>query len=110
MNLKNEIITKEIFDDAMPFSEGMACVGKINEFGEMKYGFINTKGEIVIPLIYSNKPSDFKSGLSMVSPQDKTEFDYGYINKKGKIVIKRKDANVGGFPPFTSSGFAYTLE
>lgn len=107
MNLNNEIVTKEVFDYGRPFSDGMACVGKRNEFGEMKYGFININGEVTIPLIYSNQPSDFVCGRARVMPKEKTEFDYAYINKRGETVIKRKDANVGGFGSFSKSGFAF---
>ena len=50
-----------------------------------KYGFINKKGEKVIPAIFYSA-TDFNNGLSAVSIKGK----YGYINKHGKIIVDIK--------------------
>lgn len=78
------------FDKAELFSEGMAAVAKYNEFGELKWGFINKSGKIVIPLQFTFKPGNFKSGLALINPKDKTEFNFCYIDKNGDIKIKIK--------------------
>lgn len=92
-NLKDEWIAKPQYDLAEPFSEGLACVMKTNQFGESKYGFINQEGKVVIDLIYSERPSNFLGGLSRVSPKDKTEFKEAYIDKKGNIMVKLNQMN-----------------
>jgi hypothetical protein len=87
------------FDFAGPFAEGLAVVGKKNEFGEMIYGFINKKGELVIPYSYSKQPNNFCSGLAMVQPKDPKEFDFAYINKTGKLVFKVQGGDIGRIRP-----------
>ena len=105
ISLANKIISKKKYWHLSPFSEGLACVGNPDSYGMIKYGFINTKGEEVIPLTYSNQPSDFKNGLSKVVPTNKADFRYAFINKKGDIVVKHTDndirTNLGAeFEPF----------
>ena len=61
------------------FSEGMFPV-----WGNEGLGFINTKGELVIPCKYSSDPGIyFSEGLVSVFNGNK----YGYIDKTGKEVI-----------------------
>lgn len=83
-------LTMEEFVDAEPFSEGMACVGKMDEYGTLKYGFIDKDGKIAIPFTYSKKPGSFHNGLACVIPAGRSDFAAGFINKKGELVIKCK--------------------
>lgn len=92
-NMKDEWIAKPQYGLAEPFSEGLACVTKKDQFGELKYGFINQEGKVVIDLIYSVPPGNFLGGLSRVSPKDKTEFKEAYIDKKGNIIVKLNQIN-----------------
>jgi hypothetical protein len=62
------------------FSDGMAKV-KIQN----KWGFMNAKGEIIVPPIY-NKTNDFHEGLAAV----RLKKDWGYLNKQGMMAIKPK--------------------
>ncbi len=78
------------FDFANPFNEGVALVGKKNEFQEMMYGFIDKKGSFIIPYKYSIQPGNFCSGLAFVTAKDTSEFLFGYINKKGELMYKLK--------------------
>jgi len=87
-NLKDQWIVPPIYDAGQPFSDGLACVGKLNQFGEMKYGFVDKKGKAVIPFIFSNRPADFHAGITKVVPKDRTAFSKAYINKQGKIIRK----------------------
>lgn len=108
--ITGEIITGW-FDEATPFSDGMAVVGKKDQFGEMKYGYINTDGKLVIPLQFSIHPNDFMCGFARVQPKDKTAFEYAFINKKGEIVFKQTSADVskyGAFDHFTNYGLAFS--
>ena len=83
-----KIIIKPEYDYAEPFSEGLAVVGKKNEFQEMKYGFVDKNGKLAIPLMYSIKPSKFGSGLADIKPLEKKEFLFAYINKQNDIILK----------------------
>jgi serine/threonine protein kinase len=51
--------------------------------GSLKYGFINTKGEIVIEPVYDNA-LNFSQGLAGVQLNDK----WGYIDKQANLVIQ----------------------
>lgn len=96
-NLKGEWVVKPAYDLASPFSEGLACVGKIDEFGETKYGFIDKSGTVVIDLKYSKKPEDFHGGIARVVPKDVSEFKQAYIDKKGNIVKKLTTSDYYGY-------------
>lgn len=73
------------YDFISSFHEGLARVGKDN-----KQGFINKKGELVIPCKYSHV-DDFSEGLASVSLDRKGEDSYiterGYIDKNGTMVL-----------------------
>ena len=66
-----------IYDDAAPFSEGLA---KVKQNG--KYGYIDKSGNVVIPFIY-DKAKSFSEGLVAVNPNGR----WGYIDKSGNEVI-----------------------
>lgn len=87
-NSKGQIIISPQFDYASVFSEGLAAVAKKNEFGELKWGYTDVKGNMVIPFKYSNKPSDFGNGLASVVPVVVEDFKVAFINKRGDIVLK----------------------
>ncbi|UAY53179.1 WG repeat-containing protein [Ferruginibacter albus] len=96
-NLGNKAITDKIYDVAEPFFDGMACVGKKDFYGEVKYGFIDTTGKEVIPCQYTNEPMNFSCGFAKVVPKDKGEYKSCYINKKGDVVFKIKDKDFDMF-------------
>ena len=99
------------------FHEGLCSVKKGDDIG-----FINEKGEYVIPLgkfqylkdtyllTEENMPR-FSDGLCRVvkSVRDKYQnynYRYGFINKKGRQIIDYKLGYLGNF----ANGFAYQLE
>lgn len=75
------ILIEPKFKDAMIFYERLAAVGNGN-----KFGFINIKGDTVIPFIYDDIFLGFSNGLADVTINDSC----GYINKKGETVIPLK--------------------
>lgn len=89
MKLSGEKLTEAVFDEADPFANGMAVVGQKDQYGIKKYGYVNEKGELGIPLMFSIKPSKFSAGFAKVKPKDIGEFQYAFINKKGEIVFKQ---------------------
>lgn len=76
------------YDIARHFTDDRAAVMKIDAFGVEKWGFIDTIGTLVIPLMFKNEPGYFHDGLALVEPSDKTSFQYAYIDKMGEIKIK----------------------
>ena len=74
------------------FSEGLARAGS---YMTGKYGFVNTSGEIIIPMKYEFASSEgFSEGLAEVRINGKD----GFINKSGEIVI----------PAIYDDAFAFT--
>ena len=67
------------YDELYPFSEGLAAVKKND-----KFGFINTKGELVIPCQYQYAGS-FKDGLACVV-KDEEDNNISFIDAKGKML------------------------
>lgn len=99
------------FDDADAFSDGMARVGKKDQFGELKYGFINMQGKLVIPFSFSIPPTPFSGGYARVQPKDRSEFEYAFIDKSGQVVFKQTQSDViknGRFDHFTNYGLAFS--
>ena len=75
---KGNILIKPQYKDAMIYYEGLAAVGN-----GKKFGFINLKGDTIIPFIYDDIFLGFSCGLSDVTINDSC----GYIDKRGRIVI-----------------------
>lgn len=67
------------YDELYPFSEGLAAVKKDGQFG-----YINTKGELVIPCQYQYA-SSFKEGLACVV-KDEEDNNISFIDAKGEIL------------------------
>ncbi len=89
MKLSGEKLTEAVFDEAEPFFDGMAVVGKKDQYGINKFGYVNEKGELVIPFLFSIRPSKFSGGFAKVEPKDRGEFQYAFINKKGEVIFKQ---------------------
>lgn len=67
------------------FKDGFAVVHKNDKYKNL-YGFINEKGEVVIPCKYQYA-ENFSEGLASVQNEKGL---WGYIDKNGKIVINFK--------------------
>lgn len=106
-------LTEIIFDKAEPFSDGMAVVGQKDQFGILKYGFIDTRGQIAIALTYSKSPTHFSCGFATVYPKDYPTKDdqlaYAFINKQGEVVrsFTVSEQKQFSFPPFQNYGLTY---
>lgn len=82
---------------AYGFSNGLANISKYTIEGDKAYfnsGFINKKGEIVIPCIYE-KVYDFNCSVTFVKKRGDT--GYQLIDKTGKLVTDKKFTKVGYF-------------
>jgi hypothetical protein len=67
-------------------SEGLIRVAIDDKISDRKYGFINSEGTVVIPLIYSGV-KDFHEGLAAVTIENESNGKWGFINTKGELVV-----------------------
>lgn len=81
INKKGERLTTQTWKKAGYFIEGFAEVFDAND----KMGFVNRRGELVIPCNYLG--TAFSEGLACVMPFDQAEEKYGFIDTTGKLVI-----------------------
>lgn len=87
IDLKTKKIVHTEFERIYEFYEGFAAVsvmGKVKNssgFFEVKKGYINTSGELVIPAIY-DQGDGFSGGIACVRKGDL----YGYIDQTGKAI------------------------
>lgn len=91
----------EDYNSVGPFCEGLAAVYKADADGNVKYGYIDTTGKVVIPLKYDHA-DNFSEGLAAV----KVAGAEGYIDKTGKVVIPLEYYSAGTF----SEGLAWVQE
>lgn len=106
------------FEEAMPFSEGLACVGRGEREEERLYGFIDRHGQEVIPCRF-NRAFSFSDGLALVKPDSSQDGKYGYIDSSGQLVIPcqyteahpfsegRALVGQGGYPDQAPRRYAY---
>ena len=102
------IITPAIFENIAAFSESLAAVKKNGH-----WGFIDERGEVVIPISFEEGPDDpclchglwsaeghpdstsyiFHEGLAKI----RTNGRYGYIDPAGKLIIQARFIKAGMF-------------
>jgi hypothetical protein len=71
-------ITEPIYDEALDFNGGLASVSR-----NKLYGYINTSGQVVITIHFTNA-HNFSEGLA---PAESDNGLWGYIDTKGNWVI-----------------------
>lgn len=106
INRKGKTVIQFFFNQAMEFHEGFAAVcvhnprikkgdniysGTDEEKRRRRWGFINTRGELIAPFEYSDCYY-FRDGMAAVTDQKPTEDffpmeKYGFIDTTGKLVI-----------------------
>jgi WG containing repeat len=109
--LEGKLLNNNLYNEADPFHDGMAIVGKRNEFGEIKYGFINTTGREITGFVYSQKPYRFMNGCAVVRPKSESSVAYAVINKQGKQlfqVLKDDIKRLISYECFMSKNIAVT--
>ena len=88
-------------ETAYPFSEGLCLFSKEvmvqdedgKEEKELRYGFVNTSGKVVIAPTFKDA-CPFKNGVAVAASDDGL---YGFIDNKGKWVIQPAYSNVSNF-------------
>jgi WG containing repeat len=82
-----KVVIKPQFDEAYPFSEGLALIRQKN-----KYGFIDSAGKVVIKPQF-DEAYPFSEGLAGIKVKNK----YGFIDSAGKVVIKPQFDQIQSF-------------
>lgn len=90
---KGNIITRKKYNFISDFSNGLALVGMNYKNDNYRYGYINLKGEEVIPIRFL-MGYDFKDNIALVK-LDYTK--YALINKKGKVLNTYNHVFVYGY-------------
>lgn len=78
-----KVILEPTYSFVRPFKDGMAAV-RVEEGRKVhRWGFVNSSGKLVIPLKYSQMPTDFSDGYARVLNKKEEAF---LIDKTGAIV------------------------
>ncbi len=88
INTRGKLLIKKWYDFVSPHQkEGLRCVHDGN-----KWGYLNKKGEIAIPIIYDTVTT-FSEELAAVEKDGK----FGFINPLGQVIIPFQYEYAGGF-------------
>ncbi|MGL4562177.1 MAG: WG repeat-containing protein [Brevinema sp.] len=85
------IIVNALYDRVFNFQDDMALVGR-KERNKMYYGFINMRGEVVVPLKYEGARS-YSEGFGGLYENRK----WFYVNKKGQQIFEKRFDAIGAF-------------
>ncbi len=107
-NINGDVDSGAVFDGINSFSEGLAAIYQYDEWGNIKVGFIDQSGKIVIKPKYDSAemyPSlRFNASLGTQTPKFvsdralvKSNGKLVYINKKGSIVFSVPYLNAYSF-------------
>ena len=99
MDKEGAVVIPPKYDDAEDFSEGLAVVGMNVNSGDTGtrhpparlYGYVNTSGDLVIPLIHA-WAAEFADGLA-VTRRPGAKFSE-YIDRNGRVVFSLKDLKI----------------
>lgn len=86
INQKGEVVIDFLFDEALPFSDGLACVRKDHD-NSRKWGFIDVTGKTITGFQYDGA-SSFSDGLALVTIGVGRGAKKGFADKKGECVIE----------------------
>lgn len=89
---KEEFYKHYKFIEPFEFHEGLAKSRKVFDFGKVRYGFIDTKGNVIVDYKYDDV-MPFHEGLARVEK----DLKFGFVNIHGKEVIPCIYAYAGEF-------------
>jgi hypothetical protein len=91
----NKVIIAPQFDDAQPFSEGLAPV-RVGDADSGRWGYVDTTGRMVIQPKFT-WAGPFSEGRAAVTVGDLLKGKQGYINRAGEMVIEPQFDTAGLF-------------
>lgn len=80
-------------------SEGKCAAMIKDAAGETKWGFIGFDGSVIIDFKFSNKPTEFHEGLSMITPKV-SDGSFAIIDTVGKVLHEIKHPKCGPLDAF----------
>jgi hypothetical protein len=94
LNQQGAIVVSPIFDLCRSFKEGLAGVSLMR-----KHGYIDEKGEVIIPLKFEGVfPESFSQGYAPIKIRNENgNLDLGYVDKSGKLYILENVSEVYSF-------------
>lgn len=101
--------TKTNFDELSPFRDGLAMFSVTNQFGEKRYGFINKKGETVIPAQFSEKPDAIRDGIFHVRAASNADFLSALVDLDGNVIYKNTRESIKKYNYFMSFDELYSI-
>ena len=109
-NKKGELLFKTKRWYKGSYSEGLIQVDTTYELAGEKTGFMDLKGNLVIPYkLKVRQMSGFSEGLALYETSSNTSFGYAYIDKTGETVIKVHKSDEFPSPFFHRRSFEYGL-
>ena len=102
------------YDELGAFSDGMAMVAKYDDDWNWKCGFINTNGDLVVPMEYTTYWS-FDNGIGAVSKGSGEDAAGALVDKNGKFLTDFLYSSIWGaedglVPVRTASGVITVLD
>lgn len=93
----NVLFKKPYIDEIGPLNNSLMFYSEEKNYSHSKFGFLDLKGNLVIPQNYTNT-SSFSEDFAAVSILDESyNIKAGFIDKDGNIVIDLKFDGVGDF-------------
>lgn len=80
------------YSDAGIFSEGLGAVLSAVSSGDLRWGFVDRKGRMVVEPRYEHQPGAFSSGRSGYVSDATEPHTVGYLDMKGAIAIHPRNA------------------
>ncbi|MDB5050736.1 MAG: hypothetical protein JWO30_3807 [Fibrobacteres bacterium] len=74
------------YSDARPYSEGLAAV-RVGFDDYSAWGFVDRRGELVIPPLFTDVPGGFSEGFAVVRMESEMPYRSGFIDSSGGFAI-----------------------
>lgn len=74
------------YTDARPYSEGLAAV-RVGFDDYSAWGFVDKRGEMAIPPLFTDVPGGFSGGLAVVKMEGELPYRSGFIDTSGGFAI-----------------------
>jgi hypothetical protein len=88
LDFTGNVIIQPNYLQIKSFKEGLAAVLGWDTNRRLRWGFIDKKGKVVIPIKFKDEPTDFKNGISLINdPEDEGIFpEKVKLNKNGEVL------------------------
>lgn len=102
INTKGKLTIPYKFEKVHSFSNNRCAVAKRNKYNQLKWGFIDSKGNEIIDFIFSHEPKDFSNGFAWVLSTDNL---YSLIDTMGNTIVPPTYNKVSVYNEGTGIGY-----